>query len=148
MGSEQIVIVVFNVWIFLCDWVGKFNMEWYFMKIFEDGVFLFDCVEDQYGIWFNILDWFFKDQIVVEEFYVRVVEEFFEVIDDEDMIGILEGLIEFGIEMLKCLDKKYVESICCWLIIKYFFMNWLFGVIIYFEVYGMMVEYYIIEYGW
>ncbi|KAK4656700.1 hypothetical protein QC762_206570 [Podospora pseudocomata] len=146
-GSEQTVTAVLNVWISLRDWAGKSNMEWYLMKILEDGAFLLDRAEDQHGTRFNISDWSSKDQIAAEEFYARAVEELFEVIDDEDTTGIPEGLIELGTEMLKRLDKKYVESTRRWLITKYLFTNWLLGVIIHPEAYGMMAEYHITEYG-
>ncbi|KXX76647.1 hypothetical protein MMYC01_207278 [Madurella mycetomatis] len=146
-GSEQTVISVLNVWISMRDWAGKSNMEWYLMKILEDGAFLLDRAEDQHGTRFNLSDWTSKDQIAAEEFYTRAVDELFEVIDDEDATGIPEGLIELGNEILKRLDKKYVESTRRWLIAKYMFTTWLLGVVIHPEAYGMMADYHITEYG-
>jgi hypothetical protein len=146
-GSEHTIISVLNVWILMRDWAGKSNMEWYLMKILEDGAFLLDRAEDQHGTRFNLSDWTSKDQIAAEEFYTRAVDELFEVIDDEDDTGIPEGLIELGNEILKRLDKKYVESTRRWLVAKYLFTTWLLGVVIHPESYGMMAEYHITEYG-
>ncbi|KAL2258528.1 hypothetical protein VTK26DRAFT_8132 [Humicola hyalothermophila] len=146
-GSEQTVISVLNVWVSMRDWAGKSNMEWYLMKILEDGAFLLDRAEDQHGTRFNLSDWTSKDQIAAEEFYARAVDELFEVIDDEDATGIPEGLLELGNEMLKQLDKHYVESTRRWLVAKYLFTVWLLGVVIHPEAYGMMADYHITEYG-
>ncbi|KAK4247073.1 hypothetical protein C7999DRAFT_41591 [Corynascus novoguineensis] len=146
-GSEQTVISVLNVWVSMRDWAGKSNMEWYLMKILEDGAFLLDRAEDQHGTRFNLSDWSTKDQIAAEEFYTRAVNELFEVIDDEDATGIPDGLLELGNEILKRLDKRYLESTRKWLIAKYMFTVWLLGVVIHPEAYGMMAEYHITEYG-
>ncbi|KAK4189117.1 hypothetical protein QBC35DRAFT_381051 [Podospora australis] len=146
-GGEQTVTSILNVWVSMRDWAGKSNMEWYLMKILEDGAFLLDRAEDQHGTRFNISDWTSKDQIAAEEFYAKAVNELFEVIDDEDATGIPEGLIELGNEIIKRLDRKYVESTRRWLIAKYLFTVWLLGVVIHPEAYGMMAEYHITEYG-
>ncbi|KAM7202594.1 hypothetical protein V8F20_004383 [Naviculisporaceae sp. PSN 640] len=147
-GGEQAVFAVLNIWISMRDWAGKSNMEWYLMKILEDGAFLLDRAEDQYGTRFNISDWTSKDQIAAEEFYTRAVDELFEVIDDEDSTGIPEGLVELGNEILKRLDsKKVVDVTRRWLVAKYLFTYWLMGVIIHPEAHGMMAEYHITEYG-
>ncbi|KAK1760312.1 hypothetical protein QBC47DRAFT_290909 [Echria macrotheca] len=146
-GSEQTIISVLNVWVSMRDWAGKSNMEWYLMKILEDGAFLLDRAEDQHGTRFNISDWSSKDQIAAEEFYARAVDELFEVIDDEDNTGIPEGLVELGNEILKRLDKGLVESTRKWLVSKYLFTVWLLGVVIHPEAYGLMADYHITEYG-
>ncbi|KAL2163022.1 hypothetical protein VTH06DRAFT_6858 [Thermothelomyces fergusii] len=146
-GSEQTVISVLNVWVSMRDWAGRSNMEWYLMKILEDGAFLLDRAEDQHGTRFNLSDWSSKDQIAAEEFYARAVDELFEVIDDEDATGIPEGLLELGNEILKRLERRYIESTRKWLIAKYMFTVWLLGVVIHPEAYGMMAEYHITEYG-
>ncbi|KAK3374136.1 hypothetical protein B0T24DRAFT_288331 [Lasiosphaeria ovina] len=146
-GSEQTVISVLNVWISMRDWAGKSNMEWYLMKILEDGAFLLDRAEDQRGTRFNLSDWTQKDTIAAEEFYTKAVDELFEVIDDEDATGIPEGLVELGNEILKRLDRKVAEGTRKWLVAKYLFTVWLFGVVIHPEAYGMMAEYHITEYG-
>jgi hypothetical protein len=146
-GSEQTVISVLNIWVSMRDWAGKSNMEWYLMKILEDGAFLLDRAEDQHGTRFNLSDWSSKDQIAADEFYTRAVDELFEVIDDEDATGIPEGLLELGNEILKRLEKKYTERTRLWLVSKYLFTVWLLGVVIHPETYGMMAEYHITEYG-
>ena len=146
-GSEQTITSVLNVWVSMRDWSGKSNMEWYLMKILEDGAFLLDRAEDQHGTRFNVSDWSSKDQIAAEEFYTRAVDELFEVLDDEDATGIPEGLLELGNEILKRLDKKTADSTRRWLVAKYLFTVWLLGVIIHPESYGMMGEYHITEYA-
>ncbi|KAK3942569.1 hypothetical protein QBC46DRAFT_72735 [Diplogelasinospora grovesii] len=146
-GSERTVVSVLNVWVSMRDWAGKSNMEWYLMKILEDGAFLLDRAEDQHGTRFNLSDWTSKDQIAAEEFYARAVDELFEVIDDEDSTGIPEGLVELGNEILKRLDKKVVEITRRWLVYKYLFTEWLLSVVIHPEAHGMMAEYHITEYG-
>jgi hypothetical protein len=146
-GNEQTIISVLNVWVSMRDWAGKSNMEWYLMKILEDGAFLLDRAEDEHGTRFDqISKWSSKDQIASEEFFTRAVDELFEVLDDEDATGIPEGLIELGNEMLKRLNK-HVEATRRWLVYKYMFTVWLLGVVIHPEAYGMMAEYHITEYG-
>jgi hypothetical protein len=146
-GFEAILISVLNAWTAMRDWSGKSNMEWYLMKILEDGAFLLDRAEDQQGTRFNLSEWTTKDQIAADEFYDRATDELFDVIDDEDGTGIPEGLIELGNEILKRLDPKYVDSTRRWFIYKWLFSVWLLGVVIYPESYGLMAEYHITEYG-
>ncbi|KAJ9130993.1 chromatin assembly factor 1 subunit rlf2 protein [Coniochaeta hoffmannii] len=146
-GVEPILTAVLNAWTAMRDWSGKSNMEWYLMKILEDGAFLLDRAEDQHGTRFNLSDWTAKDQIAAEEFYDRATDELFDIIDDEDGTGIPEGLIELGNEILKRLDPKYVDSTRRWFIYKSLFSVWLLGVVIYPESYGLMAEYHITEYG-
>jgi hypothetical protein len=146
-GVEPILTSVLNAWAAMRDWSGKSNMEWYLMKILEDGAFLLDRAEDQHGTRFNLSDWTAKDQIAAEEFYDRATDELFDIIDDEDGTGIPEGLIELGNEILKRLDPKYVDSTRRWFIYKWLFSVWLLGVVIYPESYGLMAEYHITEYG-
>lgn len=146
-GMEPILTCVLNAWTAMRDWSGKSNMEWYLMKILEDGAFLLDRAEDQHGTRFNLSDWTAKDQIAAEEFYDRATDELFDIIDDEDGTGIPEGLIELGNEILKRLDPKYVDSTRRWFIYKWLFSVWLLGVVIYPESYGLMAEYHITEYG-
>ncbi|KAJ9134267.1 chromatin assembly factor 1 subunit rlf2 protein [Pleurostoma richardsiae] len=144
---EPILISVLNVWAAMRDWSGRTNMEWYLMKILEDGAFLLDRAEDQHGTRFNISDWTAKDQIAAEEFYERAIEELFDTIDDEDATGIPEGLIELGNHILKRLEHRYVDSTRKWFVYKWLFSVWLVGVIIHPESHGMMTEYHITEYG-
>ena len=146
-GRENIVISILNVWISMRDWAGKSNMEWYLMKILEDGSFLLDRAEDQHGTRFHLSNFTAKDAIASEEFYTRAVEELFEVIDDEDGVGIPEGLVELGNEILKRVDRRLVEDTRKWLVTKCLFTQWLLGVVIHPEAYGMMSEYHTTEYG-
>lgn len=144
---EPILIHVLNVWSSMRDWSGRSNMEWYLMKILEDGAFLLDRAEDQHGTRFNISDWTSKDQIAAEEFYDRAIDELFEILDDEDATGLPEGLLEMGNQILKRLDHKYVDSTRKWFIYKWLFSVWLLGVVIHPESHGMMTDYHITEYG-
>ncbi|KAJ3951888.1 hypothetical protein N0V92_011689 [Colletotrichum tropicale] len=146
-ASEPMLISVLNVWTAMRDWSGKSNMEWYLMKILEDGAFLLDKAEDQHGTRFNLADWTSKDSIAAEEFYDRAVYELFEIIDDEDATGIPEGLIELGNAILRKLDNKLVEGTRNWFVYKWLFSSFLLGVVIHPESHGLMGEYHITEYG-
>lgn len=144
---EPILIHVLNVWSTMRDWSGRSNMEWYLMKILEDGAFLLDRAEDQHGTRFNISDWTSKDQIAAEEFYDRATDELFDILDDEDATGLPEGLLEMGNQILRRLDHKYVDSTRKWFIYKWLFSVWLLGVVVHPESHGMMADYHITEYG-
>ncbi|KAJ3940299.1 uncharacterized protein N0V96_009290 [Colletotrichum fioriniae] len=146
-SSEPMLISVLNVWTAMRDWSGKSNMEWYLMKILEDGAFLLDKAEDQHGTRFNLADWTAKDSIAAEEFYDRAVNELFEIIDDEDATGIPEGLIELGNAILKKLDTKLVDGTRNWFVYKWLFSVFLLGVVIHPESHGLMGDYHITEYG-
>lgn len=144
---EPVLIHVLNVWSNMRDWPGRSNMEWYLMKILEDGAFLLDRAEDQHGTRFNISDWTSKDQIAADEFYDRATDELFDVLDDEDATGLPEGLLEIGNQILKRLDHKYVDSTRKWFVYKWLFSVWLLGVVVHPESHGMMTDYHITEYG-
>lgn len=146
-NSEHIMMSVLNIWTAMRDWAGKSNMEWFLMKILEDGSFLLDRAEDQHGTRFNVSDWTAKDSIRAEEFYDKAVRELFEIVDDEDGIGIPEGLLEMGNAILKRLGSKYAEPTRNWMVYKWLFSSFLLNVIIHPESYGMMAEYHITEYG-
>ncbi|CAK7225423.1 hypothetical protein SBRCBS47491_005884 [Sporothrix bragantina] len=120
---------------------------WFLMKILEDGAFLLDRAEDQNGTRFNLNEWTTKDQIAAEEFYDRAINDLFDVIDDEDMTGIPEGLVELGNQILRKLDAKYVENTRSWFVYKWLFGAWLLSVVIHPETHGLMAEYHITEYG-
>ncbi|KAI0883056.1 uncharacterized protein GGS22DRAFT_180693 [Annulohypoxylon maeteangense] len=150
--SEPVLISILNAWSAMRDWSGRANMEWYLMKILEDGAFLLDRAEDQNGTRFNISDWSTKDSIAAEEFYDRAVNDLFAIIDDEDATGIPEGVIELGNEILRRLEIKdstrsLVDTTRRWFVYKWIFSSWLLAVVIHPESYGMMTEYHITEYG-
>ncbi|KAI1372830.1 hypothetical protein F4677DRAFT_242586 [Hypoxylon crocopeplum] len=150
--SEPVLISILNAWSAMRDWSGRANMEWYLMKILEDGAFLLDRAEDQNGTRFNLSDWTTKDSIAAEEFYDRAVNDLFAIIDDEDATGIPEGVIELGNEILRRLEIKdgtrnLVDTTRRWFVYKWIFSSWLLAVVIHPESYGMMAEYHITEYG-
>lgn len=145
--GEHFLISVLNIWTAMRDWSGKSNMEWYLMKILEDGAFLLDRAEDQHGTRFNLSDWNSSDEVAAKEFYERAVNQLFELVDDEDATGIPEGLLELGNAILKKLDHKYVENTSRWLVWRCLFFVFLLGVIIHPESYGMLAEYHITPYA-
>ncbi|KAI0123310.1 hypothetical protein BJ170DRAFT_105003 [Xylariales sp. AK1849] len=146
-ASEPILYSVLDIWASMRDWSGRSNMEWFLMKILEDGAFLLDRAEDQNGTRFNISEWTHKDNIAADEFYDQAIEDLFEILDDEDATGIPEGVIELGNEILRRLDSKLTDSVRKWFVSKWLFSHWLRAVIVHPESYGMMSEYHITEYG-
>ncbi|KAI1340731.1 hypothetical protein F5Y15DRAFT_31423 [Xylariaceae sp. FL0016] len=147
---EHILISVLNVWSVMRDWSGRSNLEFFLMKILEDGAFLLDRAEDPQGTRFNISTWTSKDNIAAEEFYDQAVTELFEIIDDEDATGIPEGVIELGNEILRELGDKnprLADEYRPWFVYKWLFSSWLQAVVIHPESHGMMAEYNITEYG-
>ncbi|KAF7563170.1 hypothetical protein G7046_g975 [Stylonectria norvegica] len=145
--GEHFLISVLNIWTAMRDWSGRSNMEWYLMKILEDGAFLLDRAEDQHGTRFNLSDWNHSDEVAAKEFYDKAVNELFELVDDEDATGIPEGLLELGNAILKKLDNKYVENTSRWLVWRCLFFVFLLGVIVHPESYGMLAEYHITPYA-
>ncbi|KAI9149508.1 hypothetical protein HJFPF1_11561 [Paramyrothecium foliicola] len=145
--GEHFLISVLNIWTAMRDWSGKSNMEWYLMKILEDGSFLLDRAEDQHGTRFNVSDWNHSDEVAAKEFYDSAVNDLFELVDDEDATGIPEGLLELGNAVLKKLDHRYVENTSRWLVWRCLFFVFLLGVIIHPESYGMLAEYHITPYA-
>lgn len=146
-SSEQFLISVLNIWIAMRDWSGKSNMEWYLMKILEDGAFILDRAEDQHGTRFNLSDWNSSDEEAAKEFYDNAVLGLFELVDDEDATGIPEGLLELGNAILRKLDNKYVENTSRWLVWRCLFFVFLLGVIVHPESHGMLAEYHITPYA-
>lgn len=146
-GLEPLLVAVFNAWASMRDWSGKSNMEWYLMKILEDGAFLLDRAEDQQGTRFHISGWAREGNVAAEDFYQRAVTDLFAVIDDEDATGIPEGFLELGNEIVKRLEPRLAESTRTFLICKWLFQNFFLGAIIHPETHGMMVEYHVTEYG-
>ncbi|KOS17023.1 hypothetical protein ESCO_005956 [Escovopsis weberi] len=145
--GEHFLICVLNIWTAMRDWSGKSNMEWYLMKILEDGAFLLDRAEDQHGTRFNVSDWDRLDEVAAKEFYEKAVNDLFELVDDDDATGIPEGLLELGNAILSKLEDKYVENTSKWLVWRCLFFVFLVGVIIHPEYYGMLAEYHITPYA-
>ena len=146
-GLEPILLSILNIWSSMRDWSGKSNMQWYLMKILEDGSFLLDRAEDQHGTRFHISEWPKEVTAEADEFYRRAVDGLFDVIDDEDATGIPEGFIELSNEILRRLDANFVDSTRRFLVCRWLFQHFLLRVIIHPESYGLMAEYHITEYG-
>jgi hypothetical protein len=148
---ENVLVAIVNVWSAMRDWSGRSSMEWFIMKVLKEGAFLLDRADDPQGNRFHdIGDWTTKDSIRIEEFYDQVLDELFEILDDEDGTGIPEGVLELGNEILRHLQgiaPSKVDSTRNWFVYKWIFSNWLTAVLIHPENFGMMAEYNITEYG-
>ncbi|KAI1420051.1 hypothetical protein F5Y12DRAFT_788561 [Xylaria sp. FL1777] len=148
---ENVLVAIVNVWSAMRDWSGRSSMEWFIMKVLKDGAFLLDRADDPQGNRFHdIGDWTTKDSIRIEEFYDQVLDELFDLLDDEDGTGIPEGVLELGNEILRHLQNiapSKVDSTRHWFVYKWIFSNWLTAVLIHPENFGMMAEYNITEYG-
>ncbi|KAK0383691.1 hypothetical protein NLU13_9602 [Sarocladium strictum] len=146
-SGEHLVISVLNIWTTMREWSGRSNMEWYLLKILEDGAFLLDRAEDQHGTRFNVSDWNQSDEAAAADFYDRAVNDLFELVDDEDATGIPEGLLELGHAILEKLDGPFLENTTRWLVWRCLFFVFFLGVIVHPESYGMLNEYYITPYA-
>ncbi|KAI0191113.1 hypothetical protein F4808DRAFT_453739 [Astrocystis sublimbata] len=107
-------------------------MEWFIMKVLKDG-----------NRFHDIGDWTTKDTIRIEEFYDQVLDDLFDLLDDEDGTGIPEGIMELGNEILRHLQNlapSKVDSTRHWFVYKWIFSNWLTAVLIHPENFGMMAE--------
>jgi hypothetical protein len=140
-------------------------MEWYLMKILEDGAFLLERAEEQAGPRIHVEPRSAKDTIAADEFYEAAIKGLFEVVDDPGAGGIPEGLLELGNAILRKLDPKRHNPTRRFLVSKWLFSVFLLNAIIHPEVgdsyiylllslkltssqsYGMMSEYHITEYG-
>ncbi|CAD6453506.1 7ac4e7ce-d972-4d37-892a-d0304c7e7612 [Sclerotinia trifoliorum] len=146
-GTDPFICSVLNVWTTMRDWSGRGNMEWYLMKILEDGAFLLEKAEDQAGTRIHVEPRNAKDSIAADEFYDAAIHGLFGIIDDPGAGGIPEGLIELGNAILRKLDPKRHGPTRRFLVSKWLFSVFLLNAIIHPESYGMMSEYHITEYG-
>lgn len=135
-GSEHFVCSVLNVWTAMRDWSGRSSMEWYLMKILEDGAFLLEKAEDQAGTRIHVEPRNAKDSIAADEFYTAAVQGLFELLDDPGAGGIPEGLIELGNAILRKLDPKLHYATKRFLISKWLFSTFLLNVVLHPEVYS------------
>ncbi|CAG8956268.1 hypothetical protein HYFRA_00003648 [Hymenoscyphus fraxineus] len=146
-GLDAFICSVLNVWTSMRDWSGRSNMEWYLMKILEDGAFLLEKAEDQAGTRIHVEPRNAKDSIAADEFYTAAVQGLFEIVDDPGAGGIPEGLLELGNAILRKLEPKAHAPTKVFLVSKCLFSTFLLNAIIHPEAYGMMSEYHITEYG-
>jgi hypothetical protein len=133
-GTEQFICSVLNVWTSMRDWSGRNSMEWYLMKILEDGAFLLEKAEDQAGTRIHVEPRNAKDSIAADEFYTAAVQGLFEIVDDPGAGGIPEGLIELGNAILRKLDPKWHHATRRFLISKWLFSVFFLHVVIHPEV--------------
>lgn len=136
-GNDAFICNVLNVWTAMRDWSGRSNMEWYLMKILEDGAFLLEKAEDQAGTRIHVEPRNAKDSIAADEFYDAAIKGLFEVVDDPGSGGIPEGLLELGNAILRKLDPKRHNSTRRFLVSKWFFSVFLLNVIIHPEVFSL-----------
>ena len=133
-GTDPFICSVLNAWSAMRDWSGRGNMEWYLMKILEDGAFLLEQAEDQAGTRIHVEPRNSKDSIAADEFYDAAVEGLFEVVDDPGAGGIPEGLIELGNAILRKVDPKMHIPTRRFLVSKWLFSVFLLNAIIHPEV--------------
>jgi hypothetical protein len=133
-GTDPFICSVLNVWTAMRDWSGRSNMEWYLMKILEDGAFLLETAEDEAGTRIHVEPRNAKDSIAADEFYTAAVQGLFEVVDDPGAGGIPEGLIELGNAILRKLDPKRHVATRKFLVSKWLFTVFLCNVVIHPEV--------------
>ena len=146
--DHQIMSAALTAWAFMRDWAGRSKMEWYLMKVLEEGAFILNRAEDQNGTMFNhVSGWTSEDHRHTEEFYDRAVEELFEILDDEDATGIPEGAVELGQQILRKLDGRFMDHTRQWFVYQWLFADWLFRVLTSPEGFGMMINYSITPYG-
>lgn len=133
-GTDPFICSVLNVWTAMRDWSGRSNLEWYLMKILEDGAFLLEKAEDHTGPRLHVEPRSAKDVIAADEFYDAAIQGLFEVVDDPGAGVIPEGLIELGNAIVRKLDPKRHNPTRRFLVSKWLFSVFLLNAIIHPEV--------------
>ena len=133
-GADAFTVSVLNVWTAVRDWSGRSNIEWYLMKILEDGAFLLEKAEDQAGTRIHVEPRNAKDSIAADEFYDTALNGFFEIVDDPGAGVIPEGLVELGNAILRKLDPKRHSSFRIFLVSKWLFAIFLVNAVVHPEV--------------
>ncbi|KAL5606620.1 hypothetical protein BROUX41_003018 [Berkeleyomyces rouxiae] len=146
-GLEPVLVSIMNAWISTCHWPGKSNIEWYLMRILEDGAFILDRAEDQQGTRFNLRHWTPKDDVVAQEFYEKAVSDLFDIVDDAQGAGIPGSFLELVNEILRRVDPTVFDCTRCFFISRWLFQNLLLDIVIHPEGYGIMTDYHITTYG-
>jgi hypothetical protein len=160
-GTDQFICAVLNMWAAMREWSGRSNLEWYLMKILEDGQFLLERGQKNNGK--NAEPRTAKDQIASEEFFDAAVKGLFEIIDDPTAEGIPDSVVELGSAILRKLDPKRHSNTKRFLVSKWLFYDFLLNAIVHPEVrfwysvsvtvltslqsHGMMAQYYIDDYA-
>lgn len=134
-GTDPFICSVLNVWTAMRDWSGRSNLEWYLMKILEDGAFLLEKAEENSGPRLHIEPRSAKDIIAADEFYDRAIQGLFEVVDDPGSGVIPEGLIELGNAIVRKLEPKRHNPTRRFLVSKWLFSVFLLNAIIHPEVF-------------
>jgi hypothetical protein len=134
-GTDPFICSVLNIWTAMRNWSGKSNLEWFLMKILEDGAFLLEKAEDQAGTRIHVEPRNAKDSIAADEFYDSAIKHLFKVVDDPGAGGIPEGLLELGNAILKKIeDTKRYSQTRVFLVSKWLFSVFFLNAIIHPEV--------------
>lgn len=133
-GADPFICSILNIWTTMRDWSGRSNMEWYLMKILEEGAFLLEKAEDQAGTRIHVEPRNAKDSIAADEFYEASVKGLFELVDNPGAGGIPEGLLELGNAILRKLDPKRHNATRLFLVSKWLFSVFLVNATIHPEV--------------
>jgi hypothetical protein len=134
-GTDPFICSVLNVWTTMRDWSGRSNLEWYLMKILEDGAFLLEKAEEHAVPRLHIEPRSSKDIIAADEFYDGAIQGLFEVVDDPGSGVIPEGLIELGNAIVRKLEAKRHNPTRRFLVSKWLFSVFLLNAIIHPEVF-------------
>lgn len=134
-GTDPFICSVLNVWTAMRDWSGRSNLEWYLMKILEDGAFLLEKAEEHSVPRLHVEPRSAKDIIATDEFYDSAIQGLFEVVDDPGSGVIPEGLIELGNAIVRKLDPKRHNPTRRFLVSKWLFSVFLLNAIIHPEVF-------------
>jgi hypothetical protein len=133
-GIDPFICSVLNIWTAMREWSGRSNMEWYLMKILEDGAFLLERAEEHAGSRIHAEPRNAKETIAAEEFYDSAIKGLFEIVDDPGAEGIPESVLELGNAILRKLDPKRHGPTKRFLVSKWLFLNFLLNAIVHPEV--------------
>ncbi|KFY32017.1 hypothetical protein V493_00609 [Pseudogymnoascus sp. VKM F-4281 (FW-2241)] len=147
IAIDPFICSVLNIWTAMREWSGRSNLEWYLMKILEDGAFIVEKSEGQSGIRAHGEPRNVKDSIAAEEFFDSAIKGLFEIVDDPGAEGIPESVLELGNAILRKLDPRKHGATKRFLVSKWLFLDFLLNAIVHPESHGMMTEYHISEYA-
>lgn len=134
VGVDTFLSCVLNIWTSMREWSGRSNLEWYLMKILEDGAFLVEKSETYTGIRGHGEPRTAKDTIAAEEFYDSAVRGLFDIVDDAGGEGIPESVLELGNAILRKLDPKKHQGTKLFLVSKWLFHDFLLNAVVHPEV--------------
>jgi len=134
IAIDPFICSVLNIWTAMREWSGRSNLEWYLMKILEDGAFLVEKSESHAGVRGHAEPRNAKDSIAAEEFFDVAVKGLFEIVDDPGAEGIPESVLELGNAILRKLDPRKHGATKRFLVSKWLFLDFLLNAIVHPEV--------------